>query len=617
MRKVGLFISLLLTLHFAGFAQLSEIDHIKRSINQITDSLKYVDALNRLGTLMYERNLDSSFTLTRQAREIANRHGYDQGKADAFTSLGTFFYFKGNLQLSLRYYNDAFTIYKDIKDSARVVQSMMNIANIYRSSGKSKRSQQWFDKAIKTGSELRNDSVMALVIWNYMFSYPEKFTIKEKEINIGKIKGIANRYKDKRMLLLADVFVANDLFKNGKRKEALALLGKTADLAVQNRYLFSVVHIFDTMGNMLRPDKPLEAAEMYKKALAITGKNEDLGYSSVMAEELTDLYTQLGDSVQAMFYLRKEANLYQERLQLHDLSNVDYLDYALKDEQVKSLDQRSRHQIILLIVVTISCLLVVAFLIVLRQNLGRTKKYNQQISSQNEGLKKALEALEQSQAENTRMLKVVAHDLRSPIAGIYSLSDLMMEEGYVSEENKEMLQLIKTSSKNSLQLVNEVLQMQFKTETLDKRPVELGELLQRCVSLLRSSADAKDQIINLHLQQITLMASGEKLWRVMSNLIANAIKFSPNEAVIEVGMEKRTDHVRIGVADEGIGIPVEIEDKIFEMFTEAKRPGTAGEEPFGLGLAISKQIVEAHGGKIWFERKADKGTLFLVEFPLN
>lgn len=103
----------------------------------------------------------------------------------------------------------------------------------------------------------------------------------------------------------------------------------------------------------------------------------------------------------------------------------------------------------------------------------------------------------------------------------------------------------------------------------------------------------------------------------MSNLIANAIKFSPNQAIIDIGMQKSSSHVRIELADEGIGIPVEIEDKIFEMFSEAKRPGTTREEPLDLGLAISKQIVEANGGKIWFEHKADKGTIFLVEFPLQ
>ena len=72
----------------------------------------------------------------------------------------------------------------------------------------------------------------------------------------------------------------------------------------------------------------------------------------------------------------------------------------------------------------------------------------------------------------------------------------------------------------------------------------------------------------------------------------------------------------IEVEDHGIGIPIEMEDKIFDMYTEAKRTGTAGEQPFGLGLAISKQIVEAHGGKIWFDSKPGNGTTFFVELPI-
>jgi len=75
--------------------------------------------------------------------------------------------------------------------------------------------------------------------------------------------------------------------------------------------------------------------------------------------------------------------------------------------------------------------------------------------------------------------------------------------------------------------------------------------------------------------------------------------------------------VRISVKDHGIGIPPEMKDKIFDMFTEAKRSGTAGEQSFGLGLAISKQIVEAHGGRIWFESRQGKGTTFFIDLPIE
>ena len=103
---------------------------------------------------------------------------------------------------------------------------------------------------------------------------------------------------------------------------------------------------------------------------------------------------------------------------------------------------------------------------------------------------------------------------------------------------------------------------------------------------------------------------------MISNLVANAIKFSPTGAIINVKMEHDANRVLIEVSDHGIGIPAELHDKIFDMFTEAKRPGTAGEQAFGLGLAISKQIVEAHGGKIWFESDPMKGTTFFVDLPV-
>jgi len=141
-------------------------------------------------------------------------------------------------------------------------------------------------------------------------------------------------------------------------------------------------------------------------------------------------------------------------------------------------------------------------------------------------------------------------------------------------------------------------------------------MLYYCVELLHFKADAKMQKITLQAAHVTLSVNREKMWRVVSNLVANAIKFSPSGAGILVQMTETSQQVIIAVEDHGIGIPIEMKDKIFDMFTEAQRPGTAGEQPFGLGLAISKQIVEAHGGKLWFNSKPGNGTTFYVELPI-
>jgi len=103
--------------------------------------------------------------------------------------------------------------------------------------------------------------------------------------------------------------------------------------------------------------------------------------------------------------------------------------------------------------------------------------------------------------------------------------------------------------------------------------------------------------------------------RVLSNLISNAIKFSPRGATIYVSIADCKKEVEIAVKDDGIGVPEKMQEEIFNMFTEAKRPGTAGEKSFGLGLSISKQIVEHHQGSIWVESETGKGSTFYVRLP--
>jgi signal transduction histidine kinase len=277
-----------------------------------------------------------------------------------------------------------------------------------------------------------------------------------------------------------------------------------------------------------------------------------------------------------------------------------------KQDQVKSL--------YLMIVIGFS-VLAISVTLFLWYNWKKIKKLHGKVSEQNSNMQKALTALEQSQEDNTRMMQIVAHDLRNPIGGITAIAGIMLDETNRSADDRIMLELIKTSGQNSLELVSDMLQVHTRVEELKKEPVDLCQMLRYCVDLLRFKAEAKGQQIKLQASPVVLSVNREKMWRVVSNLIANAIKFSPSGADISVKMEERSQHIIIAVEDHGIGIPLEMKGKIFDMFTDAKRPGTAGEQPFGLGLAISKQIVEAHGGDIWFESKAGNGTIFYIKLP--
>ena len=325
-------------------------------------------------------------------------------------------------------------------------------------------------------------------------------------------------------------------------------------------------------------------------------------------------------NVDSAYYYQTKFFTYVDSLRKaqKDLRKADMEGAFKSTEQQYKLELLNRDDklktVYLLAIITFAIMAII-ILLVIWGNLKRTNKANKQISEKNTHMQKALSALEQSQEDNTRMMRIVAHDLRNPIGAITSVASLMLEESEHSEDDRMMLELIKTSGQNSLELVSDLLQVHTRTEELKKEPVDLYQMLCYCIDLLNFKAETKGQQLILKALPVIIPLNREKMWRVVSNLITNAIKFSPSGSHITVQLWEKPQSVVITVQDHGIGIPMEMSSKIFDMFTEAKRLGTAGEQPFGLGLAISKQIVEAHGGKIWFDSMLGNGTTFYVELP--
>ncbi len=292
--------------------------------------------------------------------------------------------------------------------------------------------------------------------------------------------------------------------------------------------------------------------------------------------------------------------------------------YAL--EKLKSNDQM-KSLYLFVTIVFLSMTSLIAF--ILLKNGKRSKKLitelrkvNLKAAEQNKELHISLRLLEKSQEENTRMLKIVAHDLRNPIGGIQGISDIMLDDKRITAEQQEMIRMIRTAAVNSLELINDLMLTNTRQEDLQREAVDLFVVINYCVDMLRPAALAKNQEIIVDADHVVTQVSREKMWRVISNLIGNAIKFSQQDGAIHINLKSTDQKVLISVTDNGIGIPDDVKDMIFNLFTSAKRSGTSGEQSFGLGLAISKQIVEAHGGKIWFESIENQGTTFYIELPL-
>ena len=234
-------------------------------------------------------------------------------------------------------------------------------------------------------------------------------------------------------------------------------------------------------------------------------------------------------------------------------------------------------------------------------------------------LEKAYAEISLAKEQKEKILNAVAHDLRSPISNISSLSKLILQDIQTEEEKKELLKMIEYSSDRSLNLINDLLHTNSSIlQSMILQPVDLNQLLRQCHQMLVFRANEKNIDIQIEFYPGILLVNidSDKTERVISNLVNNAIKFSEENSVIIIQLLREKNNALLTIKDYGIGIPKENHELIFDTFTNAKRKGTAGEKSFGLGLSICKQIIEEQHGTISLESEVGKGSAFFVRLPL-
>ena len=221
------------------------------------------------------------------------------------------------------------------------------------------------------------------------------------------------------------------------------------------------------------------------------------------------------------------------------------------------------------------------------------------------------------------VMNAVAHDLKSPLNTIQSLSGIIRNNIEKQENEKALLHLSlldKTCSRNDV-IINDLLligELELESEVLQKKTVDVVEIVKSVVEQLSAAAYKKNvQVVSEYLQPVIFAhVDREKLSRVVENLLSNAIKFTESSGQVIISVKEEEDRMLMQVKDNGIGIPETMQASIFNKFTKAKRKGTQGEQTTGLGLFIAKRIVEMHEGKIWLESVENEGTTFFVRIPM-
>jgi PAS domain S-box-containing protein len=238
-----------------------------------------------------------------------------------------------------------------------------------------------------------------------------------------------------------------------------------------------------------------------------------------------------------------------------------------------------------------------------------------------EAMTKAAEKRYNLDPMQSEFMSNIVHELRAPLHSVLAFTKLLLE-GDVSntETQKEFLTIIAGQSEHLRKLVDELLDISpIESERFDinKERVAIANLLQGTIRDFNSVARQKNIVIkeNIPLQLPDIEADSQRLRQVMFNLLDNAIKFSSDGGSIDVSAEVKGTDLLVQVTDQGIGIAEEARKSLFDKFYQVKNTTRVG--GLGLGLYISKRIIEAHGGRIWVESVEGAGSTFSFTIPLK
>lgn len=228
------------------------------------------------------------------------------------------------------------------------------------------------------------------------------------------------------------------------------------------------------------------------------------------------------------------------------------------------------------------------------------------------------ERLRESERLKAELVSIVSHELRTPLASILGFTELLLRRDVDVATGRTYLEIVAQQSQRLATLLNDFLDAQQAEKGqlhLAEEPIDMATILREQTRVFVGQSDLHE--IRLELEEpLPMRGDSGRMAQVVANLLSNAIKYSPQGGLVEVAGERAAGDVRIQVRDHGLGIPEEEQPRIFTKFFRggAAASGITGT---GLGLALSREIVEAHGGGIGFTSTPGRGTTFWLKLPAD
>lgn len=369
-------------------------------------------------------------------------------------------------------------------------------------------------------------------------------------------------------------------------------------------------------------------------------KQEYEGYNSIVTKEI-ELVKNNKSYDQKLFKKEKDKAIDQILEELKKLAAVSRQITSEKIRRLSEIGAEARRLTIIIAVTALIGILLISFIFTrtitkpISRLIDKTREIAKGIFKEDLQISSPPEIKELSEAVNSMcaqlkaldqmksdFFSMISHELRTPLTSIKVGSELLLQEKgkHITESEQEILGILSRESQRLIDLVNSILdlaKMEAGVMVFQFKPTHIGPLIQQVVEEFKPLALGTG--INLRLADLanlpTIKIDAERIRQVIRNFIGNAIKFTPKGGQVTISALAKERTLQVCVKDTGPGIPKESLPKIFEKFQQASLQKTSLMKGTGLGLAIAKQIILAHGGKIWAESEAGQGSSFFFALP--
>jgi signal transduction histidine kinase len=232
----------------------------------------------------------------------------------------------------------------------------------------------------------------------------------------------------------------------------------------------------------------------------------------------------------------------------------------------------------------------------------------------------ALADLRKLNKSKSDFVSVVSHEFRTPLTGIQGFSEMIRDEDLSTEDVKDFANDINKDAHRLSRMITELLdldRMESGRMSQNRERVDLSALATEAVAHARPNASRHTFAMELDPALPEIWADRDRITQVLTNLISNAVKYSPDGGTITVGTERLDDAAHCWVRDQGMGIPPESIETVFERYSRLETTKTRSIQGTGLGLPIVREICQAHGGRAWADSTQGSGSTFHVTLPFD